>query len=112
MEGADIMLKRYAICHNCRHWREGAPSDMRLPVVHDEAAEVGICEIGPASMYEMDGAWVAFQPEVHATRSCADFSPPRPAPYDGDDDPGGGEPAPGPGRVHPLFSVHPIPQAA
>lgn len=100
------MRKEHAVCRNCRHWREGAPSDMRAPVSHAEGSDTGVCECGPASMYEMNGEWVAFQPIVHATRSCDGFSPPRPTSGgDGGPDRDGGEPIPEMGQVRTLFPV-------
>ena len=112
------MLKRYTICRNCRHWRQGVPSDMRQPALEDITSDVGACEIGPASMFEMDGEWVAFQPIVHFSRSCAVFEPPIPRggdDYDGDPadpDPDDGEPQPVPSRVRNLFPIQPAPIAA
>lgn len=110
------MLKRYAICRNCRHWRQGVPSDMRQPALEDITSDVGACEIGPASMFEMDGEWVAFQPIVHFSRSCVGFEPPTPRGGDDDDDgpdgPDDGEPHPVPSRVRHLFPIQPTPLAA
>lgn len=108
------MLKRYAICRNCRHWRQGAPSDMRQPVVEDEDADVGACEMAPASLFEQGGEWVAFQPITHAMRSCADFDQPLrdPGHDDDPDDPDDGEPHPIPSRVRQLFPIPPTPIAA
>lgn len=109
------MNRSFAICRNCVFWRQGAPSDMRVPVAHDPDAETGACEVGPASMYEMNDQWVAFQPIVHATRSCSEFARPRSTPDDDDPDdggPGDGEPHPTFSRVHALFPVQSVPQAA
>lgn len=111
------MLKRYAICRNCRHWRQGVPSDMREPALEDISSDVGACEMAPASMFEMNGQWVAFQPIVHFSRSCADFDQPQRDPDPDIDDPDGGgpdegEPHPGPNRVRNLFPIRPAPVAA
>lgn len=110
------MLKRYAICRNCRHWRQGVPSDMREPALEKVGSDVGACEMAPASLFEMNGEWVAFQPIVHFSRSCADFDQPLrdPDPDTDPDDPDGGEPhpVPVPGRVCHLFPIQPAPIAA
>lgn len=111
------MLKRYAICRNCRHWRQGVPSDMREPALEDIGSDLGACEMAPAAMFEMDGQWVACQPIVHFSRSCADFDQPQRDPdpdVDGPDDdgPGDGEPHPSLDRVRKIFPIRRTPIAA
>lgn len=109
------VLKRYAICRNCRHWRQGVPSDMREPALEDITSDLGACEMAPASLFEMKGEWVAFQPIVHFSRSCADFDIPLRDPdpdTDDPDDPDDGERQPAAGQVRHLFPVQAAPIAA
>ncbi len=112
------MLKIYGICANCLFWRQGVPSDMRLPAEEDRASDMGACEIATPHLFDRDGELVPFQPVVHCSRSCGDFTPPEGAmPFGGDDpddDPDGpdGEPHPVPSRVRQLFPIKPAPIAA
>lgn len=94
-------------CASCRYWRAGAPSDMRLPVPAEANSDMGACEIVPPHLFKVDGELVPFQPQVHATRGCANWQPrgdfdPEDDEPDGPDD---GEPHPA--RVRQLFPIHP-----
>ncbi|MFY9350514.1 MAG: hypothetical protein WBL20_19225 [Sphingobium sp.] len=102
------MTGRFRLCANCYYWQPGAPSDMRLPIPAEQTGDIGACEIAFPTIFKVDGEPVPFQPQTHATRSCAEFRSAFDPGPDEDDDP----PDPDVGRVRTLFPIQPAPLAA